>query len=115
MKSKKVKFKTLGTKDRPRVSVTRSNKYLFAQLVDDENQKTLISGSDRGIKLAKSTKKDGIGSGTKVLKAFALGEEIAKNAKKKKISTVVFDRGSYRYHGRVKALAEGLRGGGLKV
>lgn len=101
-----------GTKDRPRVSISRSNKYIFVQLIDDEKQKTLISGSDKDIKASKKGENLSV---AKVMKAFNLGVEIAEKAKKKKISSAVFDRGVYRYHGRVKALAEGLREGGLKV
>lgn len=109
------KTKIMGTKSRPRVRITRSNKHIFVQFIDDQSQNTLLSGNDKNVKLTKESEgKEGI-LGTKVLRAFALGEELAKKAKGKKITTAVFDRGKYRYHGRVKALAEGLRKGGIKI
>lgn len=114
MKAIKLKSKIIGSKDRPRVSVSKSNKYIYAQIIDDENQKTLISGNDKKIKKPKKLTKDNGSISTKVQKAHDLGIELAKKAKTKKITAVVFDRGNYRYHGRVKALAEGLREGGLK-
>lgn len=93
--------------NRLRVSVFRSNRYLYAQIIDDEKGKTLVSFSDR--KLAKKNGLEG-----KTERAFAVGEELAKMAKKKKIGKVFIDRGSYKYHGRVSALADGLRKGGLE-
>lgn len=88
----------------PRVSVYRSNKYMSAQIIDDKNGKTLIAVSEKKIseKLPKSEK------------AKKLGVMLAGAAVKNKIKKVVFDRGSYAYHGRVKQLAEGLREGGLE-
>ena len=114
MKNIKIESDIVGNKDRPRVSVSKSNKYIYAQLIDDQSQKTIVSGNDRDVKVPNSKRKD-VGGGTKVLRAFALGVELAKKAKKKKISSVVFDRGKYKYHGRVEALAEGLREGGIKL
>lgn len=113
MRKTKGRSKIFGRKIRPRVSVNKSNKYIYAQIIDDESKKTLLSGSDKSIKISKKDDKDT--RGIKVKKAFSLGVELAKKANKKKITAVVFDRGRYRYHGRVKALAEGLREGGLKV
>jgi large subunit ribosomal protein L18 len=115
MKNIKIKSDIVGTKGRPRVSVYKSNKYTFVQLIDDQNQKTLLSGSDKGIKVSKEAVDKDVVGGKKVSKAFALGVKLAKKAKRKKITEVVFDRGEYRYHGRVKALADGLRKGGLKL
>ncbi len=103
---KRVRGKISGTKKRPRLSVFRSNKRLFVQLIDDTAGKTLLGMSDKISK--KKSKMNG------VEKASQLGEELAKKAKVKKISAVVFDRSGYQYHGRVKALAEGARKGGLK-
>lgn len=114
MKNIKVKSKIVGSKSRPRVSVNKSNKYIYAQIIDDENQKTLVSGNDKAIKLKKGKKEKDGQVGKKVKKAHTLGVMLAEKAKKKKIKTVVFDRGRFRYHGRVKALADGLREGGLE-
>lgn len=89
----------------PRLSVFRSNQHIWAQIIDDKHGKTLVSTSTKTIKDAKGTKSD---------KATTIGQEIAKLALEKKIINVRFDRGLYRYHGRVKALAQGARDGGLK-
>ncbi len=96
-----------GTAEFPRLSVFRSNKHIYAQIIDDEKGETLISSSD--LELPKANKK-----GKKTDVAFAVGEIIAQKAKKKKIIKVKFDRGGYKYHGRIKALASGARKGGLK-
>lgn len=104
---KRVRAKVFGTKKRPRLNVFRSNKYIYGQLIDDEKGETLLSLSEVHLKrLPKKMKKNE--------KAFTLGEELAKKAKSKKISSVVFDRSFYKYHGRVRAFAEGARKGGLK-
>ncbi|MFH1462211.1 MAG: 50S ribosomal protein L18 [bacterium] len=102
---KRVRAKISGTKERPRLSVFRSSKHIYAQLVDDQRGKTLASASDKEIKIKK---------GLKVDKAKEVGKLIAEKAKGLKIEKVVFDRGGYQYHGRVKALAEGAREGELK-
>lgn len=88
-----------------RLSVFRSNKQIYAQIIDDKEGKTLLSVSEKEIKGEKATK---------VEKAKTLGLLLAKKSKSKKITKVVFDRGRFRYHGRVKALAEGAREGGLE-
>lgn len=106
-RKKRVRSKVFGTKKRPRLSVFRSNKFIYAQLIDDEEGKTLLTLSEKSL-----SKK--LGNLKKVERAQSVGEEIAKKAKLKKITEVVFDRSSYRYHGRVRALAEGARKGGLK-
>lgn len=90
--------------DRPRLSVTRSNKYVSAQLIDDVKGVTLIGMSQKALKT----------KGTKTENAKALGIEMASKLKAKKITKIVFDRGSYAYHGRVKSIAEGLREGGIE-
>lgn len=90
----------------PRVSVFRSLKNIYAQLIDDAQQKTLASWSTLECKDLKGDKKS---------VAHAIGLKLAEKAKKTGITTVVFDRGIYLYHGRVKALAEGLREGGIKI
>ena len=91
-----------------RLSVFRSNKHVYAQIIDGKKGTVLTSSSDlKG--LSDKNKKL-----TKTETAFIVGEELAKKALRKKISKIVFDRGGYKYHGRVKALAEGARKGGLK-
>lgn len=107
-RKKRVRAKVFGTKKRPRLSVFRSNRFFYGQLIDDENGKTLLSLSDRGLDKKKVGKKKNTD------RAYFLGEELAKEAKRKRISSVVFDRSSYKYHGRVSAFAEGARKGGLK-
>ena len=103
---RRVRRKIAGTAERPRVAVFRSNRGIEAQLVDDLEGKTLAAAS--WLQLKKSFK------GTKTDQAAEVGKLLAANAKKAGIETVVFDRGGYLYHGRVKALAEGAREGGLK-
>lgn len=96
--------------DRPRVSVFRSLSHIYAQLIDDKEQKTIVSSSSLVLNLdAKKEKLD------KKNIARAVGLDLAKKALLANIQVVSFDRGSYLYHGRVKALAEGLREGGLQV
>ena len=104
---KRVRAKVFGTKERPRLCVFRSANHIYAQLIDDEANKTLGLAKDMEIKKEKEDK-------GKINIAFKTGELIAKKAQEKKIVKVVFDRGGYKYHGRVKALAEGARKGGLK-
>lgn len=95
-----------GTEARPRLSVFRSNKEIYAQLIDDVNGKTLVAASSRD-KIIDA-------KGTKTEVANAVGKAIAEKAKKAGIETVAFDRGGNLYHGRVKSLAEGAREAGLK-
>jgi large subunit ribosomal protein L18 len=104
IRHKRIRAKISGAKERPRLSVFRSNKHIFLQLIDDSAGKTLVSASD--LKMKKK--------GTKTEIAKEVGKELAKLAKAKKIKKVVFDRGGYKYHGRVKASAEGAREGGLE-
>ncbi len=106
---RKIRAKVKGTAKRPRLSIFRSNRHIYAQIINDEEGKTLVSVKDSEVKPVK--KKD---LTTKRAKAFAVGKEIAKKAKKKKIKSVVFDRSGYQYHGRVEALAEGARSNGLE-
>lgn len=102
----RIRAKISGTKERPRLCVFRSNKYIYAQLIDDETGKTLVAVSDIGMKKEKTKK-------TKTARAKEVGSLIAKAAKTKKIKTIVFDRGGFIYTGRVKSLAEVAREGGL--
>jgi large subunit ribosomal protein L18 len=95
-----------GTADRPRLVVFRSNRGIAAQLVDDTAGRTLAAASSLKLGDAKGTKSD---------QAAEVGKLLAENAKKANVTTAVFDRGGYLYHGRVKALAEAAREGGLKL
>jgi len=103
---RRVRGKVAGTAERPRLAVYRSNRGVEAQLVDDAAGRTLASAS--WLALPKSFK------GDKSAQAAAVGKLLAANAKKAGIEAVVFDRGGYLYHGRVKALADGAREGGLQ-
>lgn len=105
---RRVRAKVAGTKNKPRLSVFRSNKHIFLQLIDDDSGKTLVSAGDLGLKSTAKKKK------TKIEIAKEVGKKLAESAKSKKIKNVVFDRGGYKYHGRVKAAAEGAREEGLK-
>ena len=106
---RRVRAKIVGSAERPRLCVFRSNQHIYAQLIDDQKGKTLASVKDLDVKKVKS-KNDLSG---KQAKAFCVGELIAERAEKLKIKSIVFDRGGYKYHGRVKALAEGARSKGL--
>lgn len=94
-----------GTAARPRLAVHRTNRFIYAQLIDDSAHKTLAAVSS--VKIAEKK--------TKSEQAFAVGEQIGKAAAGKGVSQAVFDRRSYRFHGRVKQLAEGAKKGGLKI
>jgi large subunit ribosomal protein L18 len=102
---RRIRGKVRGSAERPRVVVFRSNHGIEAQLVDDDAGKTLAAASH--LQLPKSFK------GTKTEQAAAVGKALAEHAKKAGIEGVVFDRGGYLFHGRVKALADGAREGGL--
>jgi len=109
-KKKRSRIKTKLLKgSKPRLVVYRSNKNIFAQIVDDVNSKTLVASSTLDKDLQKSLKK----TNGKIEKSSVVGESIAVLAKKNKINEVIFDRNGYRYHGRIKALAEGARKAGL--
>jgi large subunit ribosomal protein L18 len=103
-RTRRIRAKVSGNALRPRMSIFRSLQDFSAQLIDDEAGKTLIAGQVSGIKAQKNTV-DG---------AAALGKEVARKCKDKKIDNIVFDRGGYKYHGKVRAFAEALREGGIK-
>ncbi len=103
---KRVRGKVSGTPERPRLNVFRSETNIYAQVIDDTMGKTLASAS--------SLEKDFSCDGTKTDAAKKVGQTVAERAKAKGIEKVVFDRGGYLYHGRVQALAEGAREGGLQ-
>ena len=99
----KIRKRVVGISIRPRLSVFRSGKHIYGQIIDDGQSKTLVAESD--IKLKGSTKK---------AKAYQVGKQLAEKAIKKKIKSVVFDRGGFLYHGRIAELARGAREGGLE-
>ena len=101
----RVRKKISGKNGTPRLSIFRSNKFIYAQIIDDREGKTIISISD--IKKSNAIKEGKLG------RAKEIGKTLATQAIKKNIKKVVFDRGGYKYHGRVKAIAEGAREGGL--
>ena len=103
----RVRAKIKGTKSVPRVSVYKSNQNLFVQFIDDTTGKTMLSSKIVASKKVKT-------KATKTDKAATTGETLAGEAKKAGITKIVFDRGGFKYHGRVKALADGLRKGGLE-
>jgi large subunit ribosomal protein L18 len=120
---KRIRAKIKGTAKRPRLSVFRSNKYIYAQLIDDSKGHTLISVSDLELEKLKiknkklktqikNEKTEKILS-SKIKVTYEIGRLIAQKALEKKIKQVVFDKGEYKYHGRIKAVAEGAREAGL--
>jgi large subunit ribosomal protein L18 len=108
-RQRRVRGKVSGSAERPRLRVTRSNANIYAQLIDDRAGATLVSASSIEKEL-----REKVANGATVEAATAVGEALAKKAGDKGIKTVVFDRGGNLYHGRVKALADGARAGGLE-
>ncbi|MDE1874564.1 MAG: 50S ribosomal protein L18 [Patescibacteria group bacterium] len=104
-----IRVRVSGTAKTPRLAVFRSNRYMYAQLIDDESGKTLASASSLAAKAGKAKK-----GGKKLDVARGVGKAIAEKAVGLKIKSVVFDRGGFGYKGRVRALADGAREGGLK-
>ena len=103
----RLRLRLSGSGERPRLSVFRSAKYIYAQVIDDETGRTLAAASSREATLAGGT--------GKLDAAHAVGKTLAERAKAAGVKTVVLDRGGYRYHGRVRSLAEGARDGGLDL
>lgn len=104
----RIRNKISGTPERPRLSVFRSNKQIYAQIIDDVNESTLVSASSKEKGIAEKKV-------NKIEQAKLVGTALAEKAKEQNIETVVFDRSGYYYHGRVKSLAEAARKGGLKL
>ncbi|HET9947118.1 MAG TPA: 50S ribosomal protein L18 [Patescibacteria group bacterium] len=104
-RARRIREKMRGVSLRPRLSVYRSNKFIYAQIIDDTIGKTLVGVSEQQLEKAKGTKSE---------KAKAVGLLLAQVAKEKKIKAVSFDKGQYKYHGRIKSLADGAREGGLE-
>ncbi len=101
----RVRKKVTGSAERPRLAVFRSNRHIYAQLIDDVRASTIAHASDRDVNA----------QGDKTARAKAVGALLADRAKQMGVDTVVFDRGGRRFHGRVAALAEGAREGGLRI
>ena len=121
-RKKSIRKRVNGTTERPRLSVYRSNKYIYAQVIDDSSERSLLSVSDLGkgiaeqiaaLPAASSSEEEGGAEGTKIRRARIVGAAVAKACLDKGITKVVFDRNGYLYHGRVRALAEAAREGGL--
>jgi large subunit ribosomal protein L18 len=104
---RRIRGKISGTANRPRLSVFRSNKQIYAQIIDDAAGKTLVSASSMDKEIASKDV-------PKIEQAKLVGQLLAEKAKQADVETVVFDRGGYVYHGRIKSLADGAREGGLK-
>lgn len=109
-RKRRVRSKIRGTSSKPRISIFRSNKYIYAQAIDDEKRETIVAFSSLSLRKRKGEK-----IGTKSEEAFKVGEELGNLLLKKKIKEAVFDRGYYKYAGRVKNVAEGLRKVGIKI
>ena len=103
----RLRLRLAGSADRPRLSVFRSSRYIYAQVIDDATGRTLAAASSREPGLA--------GADSKVAAAEAVGKALAERARAAGVTQVVLDRGGYRYHGRVRSLAEGARSGGLDL
>ena len=103
----RTRSKILGTAKKPRLSVFRSNRFTYIQLIDDENGKTLLSASTKSLSKKETSLKQ-------LEQAKLLGKLLASKAVEKGFNEVIFDRGSYKYHGKIKSVAEGAREGGLK-
>lgn len=104
-RKRRIRSKIKGAKHKPRLSVYRSNKQIYVQAIDDLNRVTLAASNSLTINSSK---------GSKIEKAYYVGEDLGNKLKKLKVKTGIFDRGSYKYHGRVKKLAEGIRKAGIK-
>jgi large subunit ribosomal protein L18 len=111
---KRIRAKIFGTAKRPRLAVFRSNQHIYGQLIDDEAGRTLVAVSDHILKGSIGSKEKVKDGKRGVSRALEAGKLIAQKAKEKSIKNTVFDRGGYKYHGRIKAFAEGAREGGLE-
>lgn len=110
----RVRKKISGTSDYPRLSVFRSNKFIYAQIIDDDTNKTIVSSSSRDKDVSSDKTENKSGLSQKTFDAYKVGLTISNKCKESGITKVVFDRGGYKYHGRVKALADGARENGLE-
>jgi len=108
-RSSRIRRSVRGTAERPRLAVYRSNRHISAQIIDDDGGRTMAAATSEKVE---TPELEGVSG--KVADAKAVGMELAKRAQEAGVTAVVFDRGGYKYHGRVAALAEGARDGGLK-
>ncbi len=118
MRHRRVRAKIQGTASRPRIAVFKSNRFTYAQVIDDTTGKTLLNVSDYAGKPSSRGQAEGkakASKGNKTAKATAAGQKLAEALKAKGINEAIFDRGGFKYHGRVKALADGLRNAGIKI
>ena len=106
---KHVRRRVFGEPNRPRLNIFRSEKHIYAQIIDDRKGHTLAAASSNDPKL-----KDRLGDAKPLAQAKIIGEVVAERAREKGVSKVVFDRAGYKYHGRIKSLADGARSGGLE-
>ena len=115
-RGRRARAKIIGTAEKPRLSVFRSNRYVYAQLIDDKKGHTIasVSAIDPSVSLGAGLKKSA-GKDAKTVQAERVGEKLAQKAVAAEVKKAVFDRGSYKYHGRIKAVAEGARKGGLTI
>ncbi len=109
-RKRRVRGKVQGTTQRPRVTIYRSNKNIYVQVIDDSKAVTVASANDLSTKKSSKSFK-----GTKIEKAVLVAKEVAQQLKTKKVTSLAFDRGHYKYHGRVKAVAQTLREAGLDL
>lgn len=109
---RRIRARVIGTMARPRLAVYRSLRYIEVQVIDDATGRTLAAASDRGLDAQSIEPFEGRGG--KMARAFAAGKRIAERAIAKGVKEVTFDRGGFAFHGRIRALAEGARSGGLK-
>jgi large subunit ribosomal protein L18 len=106
---RRIRMQVRGTAERPRLTVFRSLNHIYAQIIDDATGKTIVAADTRSPELRERLQRGGNAAAAKLV-----GELLAQRATARGVSTIVFDRGGYQYHGRVKALAEAARAGGLK-
>jgi large subunit ribosomal protein L18 len=111
LRTKRIRGKLFGTSERPRLTVFRSNKNTYLQVINDEQGKTIAAAND--LMLKKSDKK--AAAKTKMERTVVLAEQLVEKLKSLKVSKLCFDRGSYRYHGRLKTIAEAMRAAGIQV
>lgn len=108
----RVRARVLGTPNQPRLAVFKSALHIYAQVIDDVSRKTLVSASDLKLKNKKVVAQEGLNA--KVAKAYEVGKLVGEACRDKGIKKVIFDRGGFKYHGRIKAIADGARSAGLE-
>ena len=116
IRHRRIRKRIIGTSERPRLSVFRSNRFIYAQLIDDRKNITLASLSEKNLAKDKKNKSQQVPKefSGKIKNAYLVGLNLAQAAQKIGVKKVIFDRGGYKYHGRIKALADGARSAGLE-